>query len=181
MAPTSWVVLIVSSILLPFQLSPEFYRLGYALPAHEVFQTLLDICSGGCNPRLHTLLPVLFSWETLSFLGSVVGLYQRYHYDVVAEEQQEASFQDRLHATITFERERDEEGKETQSKPSQDDVAEELLKERQLGEAIRADNVKLGEIQSFAIKPDSFLFALHYGSCGRSQVPAEIQRQKTAP
>ncbi|KAF4626907.1 hypothetical protein G7Y89_g11249 [Cudoniella acicularis] len=43
MSLIAWVVLNVTSILGPLELSAGFYRWGYALPAHEVYQTLTDI------------------------------------------------------------------------------------------------------------------------------------------
>ncbi|KAL4867118.1 hypothetical protein BDV12DRAFT_123487 [Aspergillus spectabilis] len=58
----TWVILNVSATLFPFDISPGFYRWGHALPAHELYQVLLDIWTEGCNPVLYRALPVLFSW-----------------------------------------------------------------------------------------------------------------------
>ncbi|RAL04254.1 SNG1 family protein [Aspergillus ibericus CBS 121593] len=88
MALISWVVLNVTSILLPFELSPGFYRWGHALPAHSVFQVMVDIWSGGCNPQLDYALPVLFAYEVVGLVVSTVGVYRRAHYAVLAEEKQ---------------------------------------------------------------------------------------------
>ncbi|OJJ42389.1 hypothetical protein ASPZODRAFT_76941 [Penicilliopsis zonata CBS 506.65] len=86
MALISWIILNVTSILLPFELSPAFYKWGYALPAHSVFQVLVDIWSGGCNPQLDYALPVLFVYELVGLALSVLGVYRRTHYAVLARE-----------------------------------------------------------------------------------------------
>ncbi len=70
MALIAWVVANVTSILLPFELSPGFYRVGYAIPAHEVYQALVHIWSRGCNPQLAVALPVLFAWELAGLLAT---------------------------------------------------------------------------------------------------------------
>jgi hypothetical protein len=105
----NWIVLNVTSILLPFDLSPAFYRWGYALPAHEVYQALIDIWSGGCNPQLRYALPVLFTWEVIGLFFSTLGVYRRCHYAVIAEEAQEHAFNERLKTAMAFEKKRDEE------------------------------------------------------------------------
>jgi hypothetical protein len=76
MALITWIVLNVTSILLPFELSPAFFQVGYIFPAHSVFQVLMDIWSGGCNRQLNYALPVLFSWEILSLALSSIGVYR---------------------------------------------------------------------------------------------------------
>ncbi|TPR04169.1 Carboxylesterase family protein [Aspergillus niger] len=95
MALISWVVLNVSSILLPFELSPGFYKWGYALPAHAIFQVMVDIWSGGCNPQLDYALPVLCAYEVVGMVLSSLGVYRRAHYAVLAEEAKKES-QERL-------------------------------------------------------------------------------------
>ncbi|KKK25925.1 hypothetical protein ARAM_007155 [Aspergillus rambellii] len=100
MALISWVILNVTSILLPFELSPAFYRWGYALPAHAVFQVLIDIWSGGCNPQLGYALPVLFAYELSSGVLSGIGVYRRSHYAVIAVEREEKAFQEKIAAAL---------------------------------------------------------------------------------
>ncbi|KAJ5717310.1 hypothetical protein N7488_002956 [Penicillium malachiteum] len=100
MALISWVVLNVTSILLPFELSPGFYQVGYALPAHSVFQVLIDIWSGGCNPQLNYALPVIFAVEIISLVLSSIGVYRRAHYAIIKKELDEKSCQDRVEAAI---------------------------------------------------------------------------------
>ncbi|KAJ5553487.1 hypothetical protein N7494_002865 [Penicillium frequentans] len=100
MALISWVVLNVTSILLPFELSPGFYKVGYALPAHSVFQVLIDIWSGGCNPQLNYALPVMFAYEIVSIALSSIGVYRRAHYSTIKQEAEEKSLQQRIEAAV---------------------------------------------------------------------------------
>ncbi|KAH8908305.1 hypothetical protein BR93DRAFT_876619 [Coniochaeta sp. PMI_546] len=100
MALITWIILNVSSILLPFELSPAFYRVGYALPAHETYQVLTDIWSRGCNPRLGVALPVMFAWELVALCFSALGVFRRCHYATVAQEEQEGQFRERVQAAV---------------------------------------------------------------------------------
>ncbi|CAI7591838.1 unnamed protein product [Penicillium glandicola] len=100
MALISWVIWSVTSILLPFELSPAFYRLGYAVPAHAVFQVLIDIWSSGCNPQLYHALPVLFVYEILGIILSTIGVYRRAHYACIKQETDEMAFQERVAAAV---------------------------------------------------------------------------------
>jgi Protein of unknown function (DUF3533) len=147
MSLIAWIVINVTSILLPFELSPGFYRWGYALPAHEVFQVLLDIWSGGCNPQLRVALPVMFSWELLGLILTAIGVYRRCHYAVIAEENQEAAFKDRLNAALNFEHRRKEEqkaadmrGNDVEEQEPQDEEAKE---KEELEDIIRKEDEKL--------------------------------------
>ena len=107
MALVSWIVLNIASVQLPFELSDNFYRWGYAMPAHEVYQVLIDIWSGGCNPTLRYALPVLFSVELSSFVWSSLGVHRRCHYAVIAEEKKEKEFQKHLDMAMELERKRE--------------------------------------------------------------------------
>lgn len=100
MALISWMMLNVTSILLPFELSPAFYKWGYALPAHSVFNLLIDIWSGGCNPQLYYALPVLFAYEICGLVLSSIGVYRRAHYAVIKQEKEEKDHQERITAAI---------------------------------------------------------------------------------
>ncbi|KAL4993270.1 hypothetical protein BDV10DRAFT_179457 [Aspergillus recurvatus] len=96
MALISWVVMNVASIMVPFELSPAFYKWAYALPAHAVFNVLIDIWSGGCNPQLYYALPVLFAYELSSGILSGIGVYRRAHYAVIDSEREEKAWQERI-------------------------------------------------------------------------------------
>lgn len=100
MALISWIMLNVTSILLPFELSPGFYRWGYALPAHSIFQVLIDIWSGGCNPQLDYALPVMFAYEVVGLILSSIGVYRRGHYACIKQEEDEKVHRERVAAAI---------------------------------------------------------------------------------
>lgn len=74
----SFVIFNVTSLLVPFELSPAFYRIGYAAPAHEAYQILIQIWSGG-NHRLHQALPILFAWEVFLTPLAIFGMRRRCH------------------------------------------------------------------------------------------------------
>jgi len=134
MALITWVIFNVTAILLPFELSPGFFRWGYAMPAHEVYLTLIDIWSSGCNPHLSYALPTLFSLEVVGWLLSGIGVYRRCHYAVIAEEAQQNAFQERLNAAMEYERKHDREMREA-LEGSQEIISEAKEKE-ELGEEI---------------------------------------------
>ena len=71
-------------------------------PAHEVYQTLIDIWSGGCNPHLRYSLPILFAWEVSSFMLSSLGVFRRCHFAVLGEERQEKEFKERVDTAVSF-------------------------------------------------------------------------------
>lgn len=148
MALITWIILNVTSILLPFQLSNGFYRWAYALPAHEVYQVLIDIWSGGCNPQLHVALPVLFTWEVLGLLCSGLGVYRRCHYAAIAEESQERTFSERVDAAMALERRLDEERekKGREKEDGQADVSVDVDLERAgSGSALQRERTEIAE------------------------------------
>ncbi|KAJ5833354.1 hypothetical protein N7474_001665 [Penicillium riverlandense] len=106
MALITWIILNVTSILLPFELSPGFYKWGYALPAHSVFQVLIDIWSGGCNPQLGYALPVMFAYEVVALVLSTIGVYRRAHYASIKQEVDEKQLHERVEAAIAEQEER---------------------------------------------------------------------------
>lgn len=73
----TWVILNVSSTIAPFELSPGFYRWGYALPAHEAYQVLVQIWTGGCDNQLYRALPILFSWWVASLAAAIFAVHHR--------------------------------------------------------------------------------------------------------
>ena len=103
MALVSWIIFNVTSVILPFELSPGFYQLGYIFPAHEVYQVLTHIWSRGCNPQLHYALPVLFTWELAAFLLSALGVFRRCHFSTIGEELQAREFKERVDVAVEFE------------------------------------------------------------------------------
>ena len=73
----TWIIINVTSTIGPFEQSPGFYRLGYALPAHELYEILMDIWTRGCNPVLYRALPILFSEWVVGLGLFVVGMRKR--------------------------------------------------------------------------------------------------------
>ena len=73
----TWVIINVSSVVAPFELSPGFYRWGYAVPAHEVFQVITQIWGGGCNNQLYRALPILFVWWVVGIVVVIFSLRYR--------------------------------------------------------------------------------------------------------
>jgi hypothetical protein len=150
MALITWVILNVTSIMVPFELSAGFYRWGYALPAHEVYQVLTDIWSRGCNPQLHIALPVLFALELIGLLLSGMGVYRRCHYAVLAQEGEEKAFHERVEVALSLERKRDQdreqERKEAEDGVQPDKEAEartETREKEDIEKAIRAEDESL--------------------------------------
>ncbi|KAH7420026.1 hypothetical protein BKA64DRAFT_612055 [Cadophora sp. MPI-SDFR-AT-0126] len=72
-----WVIINVTSTIFPFELNPGFYKLGYALPGHQIVSILFQIWSGGCNNQLARALPVLFAWEIFGWIASGWGVVYR--------------------------------------------------------------------------------------------------------
>lgn len=75
----STILISIASTFTPFQLSPGFFRWGYAIPAHELYQVLIEIWSDGCNNRLYHALPILFSWWISLFALSFLSLAFKCH------------------------------------------------------------------------------------------------------
>lgn len=96
MVLVTWVILNVTSILLPFELIPAFYKWSYMLPAHAVYQLLIDIWSGGCNQLVAYALPLLFGFEISSSVLCSIGIYRRCHYAAIANEQLENQLKKKL-------------------------------------------------------------------------------------
>jgi len=167
MSLISWIVFNVTSILVPFDLSPRFYRWAYAMPAHEVYQTLVDIWSRGCNPRLHIALPILFAWELLGLCFSALGVYRRCHYAVLAAEAQENAFRSRVEAAVAFERKHEKERKVVGTAQAEEkhDVIEPIKAEEpeesdkeaeELADAIRREDENLRKVQTKSSRSMAF-------------------------
>jgi len=120
MALITWLILNVTSIITPFDLSAAWYRVGYALPAHATYQVLIDIWSRGCNPRLHYALPVLCAWELVASVWAILGVYRRSHHAALAEAAAQKQFGERLDAAIEFQRKREKEIRDEEKQQEQD-------------------------------------------------------------
>lgn len=73
----TWAITNVTSALYPVELSAGFYRVGFALPGHELYAILFQIWSGGCNNQLYRALPILFAWEVVGVILAIVGMLRR--------------------------------------------------------------------------------------------------------
>lgn len=73
----TWIIINIASTIFPFELSPGFYRWGYALPAHNAWRLLMDIWGDGCKRQLEVALPVLFTWWVLGHMGSAWSVRMR--------------------------------------------------------------------------------------------------------
>ncbi|KAE8346121.1 hypothetical protein BDV24DRAFT_158918 [Aspergillus arachidicola] len=73
----TWVIVNVASTISPFELSPGFFRWGYALPAHETYQVLVQIWSDGCNGQLYRALPILFGEWVLGVIIVIFSVQYR--------------------------------------------------------------------------------------------------------
>ncbi|PYI33745.1 hypothetical protein BP00DRAFT_114734 [Aspergillus indologenus CBS 114.80] len=80
----TWAILNVASTVSPFAMQPAFFRWAYALPAHELYQVLVQIWSDGCENQLRTALPVLFSWWVVGAASAVVATHRRCRVAVAA-------------------------------------------------------------------------------------------------
>lgn len=96
MALVTWVILNVTSILLPFELTAAFFKWSYIMPAHAVFQLLISIWSGGCNPLVAYALPVFFVFEISSNVLSSIGVYRRCYHGALASEQLEIRSKEKI-------------------------------------------------------------------------------------
>jgi hypothetical protein len=73
----TWVILNISSSISPFELNPGFFRWGYALPAHEVYQVLVQIWSDGCQDQSYRALPILFAWWIVGIAIAIYAVHYR--------------------------------------------------------------------------------------------------------
>ncbi|KAL6819108.1 hypothetical protein V8C40DRAFT_69504 [Trichoderma camerunense] len=120
MALVSWIVMNISSIIVPFSVSSPFYRWGYALPAHAAYELLTDNWSSGCNPHLSYALPVLFAYEVIGLILTAIGVYKRCHNASILEETTKEAMRLRVEAALELEREQDNfEAQESSEKDSQ--------------------------------------------------------------
>jgi len=135
-----WLVINVSSVILPFELSAGWYRVGYAIPAHEAYQTLIDIWSRGCNPTLKYALPVMFAWEVVATSLAAMGVYRRSHYAALGEAAAQKQFEERVDVALEFQRKRERELKEQEEREKQQKEDEECEEKQKEAEKKEEDN-----------------------------------------
>ncbi|KAM0424270.1 hypothetical protein ACHAPT_010415 [Fusarium lateritium] len=72
----TWIIINIASVFYPFELTPGFYRWGWALPSHNIWLLLIGIWSG-CRAQLDTTLPILFSWYLVAHVTSAWSVRKR--------------------------------------------------------------------------------------------------------
>jgi hypothetical protein len=73
----TWIILNITTVILPFQLTAGFYHWGWALPAHSVWFLLVRIWSNGCQAQLDVTLPIPFAWWFVSHFTSAWSVRRR--------------------------------------------------------------------------------------------------------
>ncbi|KIW07026.1 uncharacterized protein PV09_01920 [Verruconis gallopava] len=203
MALITWLMFNVTSILVPFELMSDFYLWSYVMPAHEVYNTLVDIWSSGCNPVLRYSLPILFAIEISSFILSALGIHRRCHYAIVAAEAEQRAANDRLEAALAFDRKKRREEKEklvhaattltSGQRGVNGDIVEDIGRtsgeikaaaaedaedREELSSLFSDDRKRLAAIPNYGFGP-SFGFGLTSGNIGKEEDGGELQRRRT--
>lgn len=159
------------------------------MPAHEVYQVLIDIWSGGCNPTLRYSLPILFAYELSGLFLSGLGVHRRCHFAVIREENEKEAFQAKIDAALEFERKkrrgssataggmsREEskilpaDGAPGEERERQDDV-EEALEREELSGVIERETTRMRKEQSRASRGVDFgpSFGFRFGAGEESE------------
>ncbi len=73
----TWIFLNISATISPFEITPGFYRWGYALPAYSTYEILTYIWSDGPAPELHRALPILLALWLLGFACAILAHRRR--------------------------------------------------------------------------------------------------------
>jgi hypothetical protein len=92
------------------------------MPAHEVYQVLVDIWSGGCNPQLHYALPILFALEISGLFFGLLGTHRRAHYAVLKEEADKEALQMRVDTAVSIVRQKEEEERKERAARTSSDI-----------------------------------------------------------
>lgn len=87
----TWIFLNISATISPFEISPGFYRWGYALPAYSTYEILTYIWSSGPASELHRALPILFAWWLLGLACAILAHRRRCRLTVNAADSQSPS------------------------------------------------------------------------------------------
>ena len=73
----TWIFFSISATISPFEITPGFYRWGYALPAYSSYEILTYIWSGGPARELHRALPIMFAWWLLGLACAILAHRRR--------------------------------------------------------------------------------------------------------
>ncbi|GAA5884014.1 hypothetical protein JCM1840_003502, partial [Sporobolomyces johnsonii] len=72
-----WIILSVSSVIYPLELSNPWYRIHYAVPSHAVWSVMITIFGAGAVNTLYYNLPILFAWVVVLKLGVFFSLRRK--------------------------------------------------------------------------------------------------------
>ncbi|KAI8312015.1 hypothetical protein K4K61_011133 [Colletotrichum sp. SAR11_59] len=72
----TWIITNIASTVAPFELMPGFYRIGYALPAHEAY-SMMVLAWSGCADQTRVALPVLCAWWIAGHVLAVFSIRKR--------------------------------------------------------------------------------------------------------
>ena len=75
----TYIILNITASISPFEVNPDFYKWGYALPANEAYTALTNIWSSGGVPEMYRSLPILFSWWVVGLSTATYGHFHRCH------------------------------------------------------------------------------------------------------
>lgn len=75
----TYIILNITASISPFEVNPDFYKWGYALPANEAYTALTNIWSSGSVPEMYRSLPILFSWWVVGLSTATYGHLHRCH------------------------------------------------------------------------------------------------------
>lgn len=172
------------------------------MPAHCVYNTLLDIWSRGCNPVLAWALPILFAYEILGLFFSGLGVHRRSHYAIIRAEAEERASSERFEAAVALEKKkrmeerekfaklmvarkgRTETGEEIELSLSKEEEMADDVQDRQDIEKILSEETRKKEMfperPTFSFGP-SFGFGLTSGDTGDASSGASLSRTQTFP
>ena len=105
----SFVIMSVTSTILPFDLNPGFYRWAYALPSHELYLLWITIMSNGANNNIDIALPVLFAWWIMLVPLAMFAMFWRSNKAAQASQEMRAA----IEADLAQEKELTPEARET--------------------------------------------------------------------
>ncbi|GME27992.1 putative nitrosoguanidine resistance protein [Neofusicoccum parvum] len=89
----TWIITNVASAVAPYELTPGFFKWGYALPAKEVYDVLTVIWSEGCADYNYRALPILFAWWVVGTVASVFSIQHRCDCALRNEEAEKAKWE----------------------------------------------------------------------------------------
>ncbi|GAA5942863.1 hypothetical protein JCM1841_002619 [Sporobolomyces salmonicolor] len=72
-----WIILSVSSVIYPLELSNPWYHIHYAVPSHAVWSVMITVFGAGAVNTLYYNLPILFAWVVVLKVGVFFSLRRK--------------------------------------------------------------------------------------------------------